>query len=169
MANYTAYCRATTGLNLYAKPYPFTNPWGDDDIPLTEGIGGQYSFTADSTKEYVVFVRAGASPAATDEDEVTIPKNTQITIDEIDQQLSQIGLDGSETVTFRIRDGGVVISGAEVYITSDAIGSIVVASGLISNALGDITCRLDPGTYYAWVSRPGYTATNPQTLVVTDV
>lgn len=74
MSNYTAYLRSDTGLNLYAKPFPLTNPWGGDDIPLTEGIGGEYSFTADSDTEYVVFIRAGGSPASTDEDEGTVPK-----------------------------------------------------------------------------------------------
>ena len=78
MTNYTAYYRTSTGLNLYAKSFPLTNPWGDDDISLSEGFGGQYSFTADSTKEYVIFVRAGGSPAATDLDEAIIPKNPSI-------------------------------------------------------------------------------------------
>jgi hypothetical protein len=115
MTAYTAYYRSVTGLNLYAKPFPLANPWGDDDIPLTEGIGGQYSFTADSELEYCIFIRAGGSPAATDEDEATIPKNLIPVIDAIEAQT----LDNKT----------IVLPGRDRALPQSIRGQIIVALG----------------------------------------
>jgi len=112
MANYTAYLRTTTSLNLYAKPFPLTNPWGDDDISLTEGIGGQYSFTADSTKEYVIFIRAGGSPAATDLDEAFIPKNTSLAVDNVFDNGDVDGLTVEESLKIMLSALAGILSGA---------------------------------------------------------
>ena len=122
MTAYTAYYRTTTGLNLYAKPFPLTNPWGDDDISLTEGIGGQYSFTADSELEYCIFLRAGASPSATDQDEATIPKNQGIAIDAIAEQIN------TQTI---LPVYGTVLSALEArYLTIKTNEAVTLVIGL---------------------------------------
>jgi len=180
MANYIFRHKTTAALNLYCKAMPqVTSPWSTGTVDMVESPAGEYSCTLDSNTEYVMYIRVGVSKASTDLDEYIIPKNLDIdilallgTVDAdnaaILAQLELIGVGGSETVNFAVRDSGNPVVGAEVYITSDVGGSVVVVNNLTSNASGNITCRLDPGTYYAWVSHPNYTATNPQTLVVTD-
>jgi hypothetical protein len=65
----THYVRHTSGSTLYAKPLPLVaSPWASDIVSLTEtGSTGSYSIDLDSDTPHEVFVRAGASPAATDE------------------------------------------------------------------------------------------------------
>jgi hypothetical protein len=68
MANYTAYHVSGTGLNIYAKPLPLTlSPWSTGVVTFTEaGSTGVYSATLDDSLGYIIFVRAGLSPADTD-------------------------------------------------------------------------------------------------------
>ncbi len=180
MANYTFRHKTTAGLSLYCNPMPqIESPWATTSVDMTEGTDGDYSCVLDSNTEYVMYIKEGVSKVITDPDEYIIPKNLNIDIlalltavdadnTAILNQLGLIGVGGSETVNFAVRDSGSPVVGAEVYITSDAGGSVIVVDNLTSNVSGNITCRLNPGTYYAWVTHPNYTATNPQTLVVTD-
>ncbi len=62
-------------------------------------------------------------------------------------------------------DTGAAIAGASVWLTSDAGGARIVASGVTSTA-GIITFYLDTGTYYLWRALAGYNFTNPQTFIV---
>lgn len=66
--SYTAYLDHDTAKNLYAKPRPLVaSPWSSDVITLSEnGTTGEYSGTLDETLEYVVYERAGGSPASSD-------------------------------------------------------------------------------------------------------
>jgi len=52
-----------------------------------------------------------------------------------------------------------------VWVTTDVGGDTVVASGYTST-LGKVTFYLDPGTYYFWRSKAGYSFTNPDTEAV---
>lgn len=166
MANYTFRHKTTAAWNLYCKAMPqVVSPWSTGTVDMSEGPAGEYSCTLDSNTEYVMYRRVGGSKLSTDPDEAIIPKNLDI---DILAQLAFLGAGGSETVRLSVRDNGAAIPGASVYITSDLPGANIVISGLVSNAAGDVTCRLNPGTYYAWISHPSYTATNPQTIVVTD-
>jgi hypothetical protein len=64
----TARIITTSGLNLYAKPAPIASgTWGDDIVALTANANDGREYTATvGDGDYVVFVRAGASPADTD-------------------------------------------------------------------------------------------------------
>ena len=181
MTAYTFRHKTTAGLDLYCKAMPqVTSPWSTGAIDMTESPAGEYSCTLDSNTEYVMYIEGTpGTKASTDDDEYIIPKNLNIDIfallsavdadnTAILNQLGLFGVGGSETVNFAVRDSGSPVVGAEVYITSDVGGSVIVVDNLTSNASGNISCRLNPGTYYAWVTHPNYTATNPQTLVVTD-
>jgi hypothetical protein len=55
---------------------------------------------------------------------------------------------------------GNPIDGAEVWVTTDAAGVNVIASGT-TNSSGIVTFMLDAGTYYFWRKRSGYNFTNP--------
>jgi len=76
---------------------------------------------------------------------------------------------GSGTLAYTIKaatSGGAAIYGASVFVTTDAAGSYTVAGPSTTNVSGEVTFMLDPGTYYAWMSKDGYTFTNPQTVTV---
>jgi hypothetical protein len=60
---------------------------------------------------------------------------------------------------------GNPIAGVTVSVSTDIAGSVVVASGT-TNASGVVNFNLDPGTYYLWLSKTGYTFTNPDTEVI---
>lgn len=62
--------------------------------------------------------------------------------------------------------GGAPIDGVEIWISTDSAGSSVVAGTLSTNSSGQAVFMLDPGTYYVWMQRSGYTFTNPQTATV---
>jgi hypothetical protein len=61
---------------------------------------------------------------------------------------------------------GSPVDGVEVWVTTDAAGTNMVASG-VTDALGVVTFFLDPGTYYAWKQLAGYNFTNPESFTVT--
>lgn len=62
-------------------------------------------------------------------------------------------------------DDGTPIDGAEVWITTDAAGVNVIASG-ITGAYGVVTFMLDAGVVYLWRKKSGYNFTNPDTQTV---
>ena len=73
--------------------------------------------------------------------------------------------------TYTVDDGTDPIDGAQVWITTDLAGNDTIWNG-VTDSLGaarDINGRLpflDPGTYYFWVQKSGYSFTNPDTEVV---
>jgi hypothetical protein len=64
--------------------------------------------------------------------------------------------------TYTITDSsdGTPIDGVEVWVSTDAAGVNVIASGY-TNSSGIINFMLDAGTYYFWRKRSGYNFTNP--------
>jgi hypothetical protein len=75
--------------------------------------------------------------------------------------LSGMGM-GSETWTYTLTESesSEAIVDAFVEVSSDAGGATIVDRG-ITNASGTVTFHLDPGTYYLWRYKYGYTFTNP--------
>jgi hypothetical protein len=73
---------------------------------------------------------------------------------------------GSSSEVFTINDGVNPLEGAQVWITTDAAGTNIVASG-VTDTLGQVTLYLDPGNYYSWVQLSGYNFTNPTAITVT--
>jgi hypothetical protein len=58
------------------------------------------------------------------------------------------------------------LDGAAVWVTTDIEGLNVVAGTLYTDALGNVTFMLDPGTYYGWQQLSGYNFTNPTSFSV---
>ena len=64
------------------------------------------------------------------------------------------------------------IEGADVWISTDEAGSIVIwrgvtdANGVLRETAGDSLPWLDAGTYYFWRQKSGYTFANPDTQAV---
>ena len=74
---------------------------------------------------------------------------------------------GSEQYTITITSSGSPVDGAAVVVSSSSLSdSPAVASGY-TDGTGQVTFRLDPGTYYAWVQRNGVDFTNPTEFTVT--
>ena len=73
---------------------------------------------------------------------------------------------GAITWTYNLVDAlGAAIGNAQIWVTTDAAGTIVIASD-ITDAFGNATFYLDPGTYYIWGEKPGYNFTNPDLEIV---
>lgn len=74
---------------------------------------------------------------------------------------------GADDVTLILKDGSNnPIADAQVWISSDADGSTVVAGTLTTNDLGRVTFKLDDGeTYYRWAHKSGENFNNPQSFV----
>lgn len=94
-------------------------------------------------------------------------------VGEIVSSIAGGGIPGSEEITdIQITDGSDPIEGAAVWISTDAAGTNVIwngntnATGYPKDAGGN-NPFLDPGTYYIWVQKGGYTFTNPTTETVT--
>ena len=66
----------------------------------------------------------------------------------------------SYSYTLTDADDGTPIDGAEVWVTTDAAGEDVVASGS-TNSFGVVTFMLDAGAYYFWRKCSGYNFNNP--------
>lgn len=57
------------------------------------------------------------------------------------------------------------IPDADIWVTTDSGGSIVVASGR-TDSNGEVVFYLDAGTYYVWRQKSGFNFTNPDTETV---
>ncbi len=81
-----------------------------------------------------------------------------------------LGGEGSETVIISADDGVNPIAGVDIWIRNGPTDSDqVVAGTLPTNANGQRTFWLDPGTYYVWRQLSGYNFSNPEQITVTDV
>lgn len=84
------------------------------------------------------------------------------------------GLPGCSDFTYTVVDSlAAPVAGATVWFTTDVGGANVIWTGttdtfgVARDASDDLPC-LDPGTYYVWVHKPGYTPNDyPDVEVVT--
>lgn len=91
----------------------------------------------------------------------------KLLVTDIDAKISSVSSLGTGSVswTVTINDGSSALDGVDVWITTDAAGTNMIARGY-TNASGQVTFMLDTGTYYCWKQLAGYTFTNPETLTV---
>jgi hypothetical protein len=83
-------------------------------------------------------------------------------------QIAAMGTGGgaiSWTYTLTSSVDAAPIADAAVWVTTDYGGSNVVASQRTATD-GTADFQLDPGTYYVWRSKSGWSFTNPDTEVV---
>jgi hypothetical protein len=78
---------------------------------------------------------------------------------------------GADFVTISIKDNGVGVAYANVWITSDANGSTVIAGTSATNSSGTVRFLLNDGTtYYLWAQKDGMQSINGRSFVaVRDV
>jgi len=74
---------------------------------------------------------------------------------------------GAITFTYTLTSSvdGSPIADADVWVTSDAAGNDVLASGE-TNSSGQVVFYLDAGTVYVWRAKAGWNFSNPDTEVV---
>jgi hypothetical protein len=73
---------------------------------------------------------------------------------------------GAITWTYTLtQSGGTPIADANVWVSTDAGGSVVVASG-VTDQYGVVTFHLDAGTVYVWRAKTGFDFVDPDTEVV---
>lgn len=88
------------------------------------------------------------------------------TLETLSDQIDTVGSaagSGATTKVYTVTDSssGLPIADVNVWVTTDAAGSNIVASG-DTNASGQVTFYLDSGTtYYIWRQKAGYNFTNP--------
>lgn len=75
---------------------------------------------------------------------------------------------GSISFTVTINDDMAnPLDGAEVWVSTDEVGSNVIAGTLNTNAMGQATFLLNAGSYWLWVNHSGYNRDNPTSITVT--
>lgn len=73
---------------------------------------------------------------------------------------------GADEVTITVTVAGNPVADADVWITSDAAGTTVVAGTLQTDSNGQATFLLDAGsTYYLWVQKDGINSIQGQSFV----
>jgi len=73
---------------------------------------------------------------------------------------------GNIKSTYTVKDSDSnPIDGVDVWVTTDLVGSNVIASG-VTNTQGQVDFYLNVGTYYVWSQKAGYDFDNPDTEVV---
>ncbi len=74
---------------------------------------------------------------------------------------------GATSWTYTLRDdvSALPIADATVWVSTDSVGTNIVARGT-TDQNGQITFQLDDGTVYVWSAKSGYTFVNPDTEVV---
>ena len=72
---------------------------------------------------------------------------------------------GTKVLEANILVSGLPLAGAKVEVSTDAAKANVVRIGF-ADAFGYVSFLVDPGTYYLWVTKSGYSFTNPTTKVV---
>ncbi len=70
---------------------------------------------------------------------------------------------GSKLVTYTVKDDqGNPLAGVVTFVTSDPLGTVIVAGSKITDSNGVVTFLLDPGvTYFIWNTKLGFNFNNP--------
>lgn len=184
----TVYCmvrRETDSYRLNDSDGDFAISPADPYISLTEDlvIKGRYELSEsrtawdDGTYTTIVYKQIGASPSPSADTiigsgEIYISSDSEVKIEDVILDIGALaalftGI-GSSSWSYTLTDSStsLPIEGANIWVTTDANGSTVVASGY-TNSSGSITFFLDAGTYYIWRQHASYTFVNPDIEVVT--
>ena len=113
-------------------------------------------------------ITAATSPLATAASITTLRGADSDTLKTLSDQIDDLDPMGAGSVAtvITINDGTNPLDGVDVWASTDSGGTNVVERRY-TNASGQVTLYLDPGTYYIWKTLSGYNFTNPSTLVVT--
>lgn len=135
--------------------------WGDLDIAATQqGTKPYYKWTIPALPEgnYTAtsYSRIGGSPADTDiqiyQQDFAWDGSAVVTLLNVIQPVGP----GADSVVVDIKIGITPVANMQVWITSDAAGTVVVAGSIYTDVSGEVTFLLDYGqTYYLWGTKVG--------------
>lgn len=147
--------------HLLAATYdPSSKPGAADALlnELVENDGGVARFTANALEQ-------GPGGAGSDPWDTALPgayaagTAGYILGTNLDAPISGVGGatgSGADAVTINLKIGGINVADADVWITSDAGGTTVVAGTLQTDSNGNAQFLLDAGnTYYLWAQKDG--------------
>ena len=84
------------------------------------------------------------------------------------QKLAAIKGPGDRSWSIAVRTSDdLAISGVECWVAADSAGNNVLTDIQRTDANGNVEFLLDPGTYYLFRRKSGFTFTNPQLFTVT--
>jgi hypothetical protein len=140
---------------------------------ITEVTPGRYRLATNRTGVVWMEATAGATkaygwadldrPALNGYAEVVDSLGSRAAIEKLDA-IKGPG-DRSWSIAVRTSDD-VAISGVECWVASDSGGNNVLSDIQRTDANGNVEFLLDPGTYYLFRRKTGYTFTNPQSFTV---
>jgi hypothetical protein len=74
---------------------------------------------------------------------------------------------GDQSWSIAVRTGaGIALSGVECWVATDVNGANVITDIQRTNAVGIVEFLLDPGTYFLFRRKDGFTFNNPQPFTV---
>jgi hypothetical protein len=128
------------------------------DINPTELGGGHYSFdtTQEETNAHKIVVLTTSTTANAQAQPLTITTTEPAA-----------GAGTSEVLVNLTDTAAAIVADADITIraTNDSTAAVVTSGQ--TDAFGNVTFHLEPGTYYRWAQKTGKTFTDPQSFTVT--
>jgi len=143
-----------------------------ESTPDITNLSGEFRIVATNAASEVFYVGYWRSTEARCYDYTyAAPVDLSSANAKLDQILAIISVEnGSEAVTLTIKNtSGVAVGGATAFVTSDAEGTNLIIHDASSNNEGKMFLKLNPGTYYVWISHPTNTFNNPLSITVENV
>lgn len=147
-----------TGFTLTLDLYPRgSDTAAVSGLSLTEATNrkGTYTTTTTAGLSGVYYAIAKEGSTVRGAGYVTMSDTTAIHI--VDSDVTTNAGPGESSCTLTFEANSVPIADADVWITTDAAGTNVVAGTLQTNSLGRVTFLLTSGvTYYVWMQKHGF-------------
>lgn len=129
------------------------------EIGVTGAYSGDFTATPNVAGVYNVEFFAGGATLSSGGGQVVWDGSKELTLADVSGSSAGSGaISWDYTLTNSLT--GLPIADADVWVTSDAGGTNVLASGR-TNASGVVTFMLDAGTVYIWRQKSGWNFTNP--------
>jgi len=179
VATQTLEFNATSGLAITAKLFALESDTLAASVAAVERTNdkGRYraAFTDQPAGAYRLNGFVGANGGFANEvfdllltTDVFLPRSEQLSSGlEILAKLDAIKGPGDSSWSIEVTTTtGAPINGCDCWVATDVNGNNVITDIQRTNAVGIVEFLLDPGTYYLWRQKTGYTFSNPQTIVV---
>lgn len=163
MANTPVEFRAPPGLTLTLELYPY----GSDTIgntggdTATEETNRKGLYTATVTEAlsgwHTAHIKLGSVVIAVGDANMADTTDIVRVHDRDQANVGGVAGSGADLVTLNIKVDGDNLADADVWVSSDSAGAVVVAGTKQTDSNGNVTFMLDDGnTYYMWAQKDGY-------------
>jgi hypothetical protein len=128
--------------------------------------GGFYKFSASPVENLAVAIDGGAGLADDDRYKALLITPHDADLDAAISSRASLGAGAiAWTYTLTAAATGLPIADADIWVSSDAAGKNILASGR-TDQNGQVTFHLDVGTVYVWRQKSGWNFVNPDMEVV---